>query len=1050
MENLPFWAGQFLLPFEFELFPPSKQPSPLPNEALFYEHGTSSYSIELCWLRLIPARHIHSSYMIYRRALNLSTQLLLVLSALLLAFQAQAQTVNWRRLNGPYGGNVIDLLTDTSGTVFVLTADEFATLDPSSGSWEQLISDEHFNNGPSAVFIRNRTDIAISFGSAWFVTEDGGKNWTRAGGGKDIITSGFQIGDTLYGGSKANGVFRTYSSQFLTYWEKVDTSHWPVYSLIRDSSDVWFAGSLGSVYRSTDHGGTWTSLGGLPAVNVTTLVKFGGELVAGTQGSGVFKWSSGSATWVSLNPGTEPWVISSFAIRGGTLFVGSMDAGVFRYNGGTMWTEFNDGLSEQRVSKLFVAPSGAFLAGTTNGLYSQSGSSSRWEAIGLPITQVASLVETPKHSILARTNNGLFRSTDSGEHWTDISINASRAQVVSFAQSTSGTLVAGVGTAFRSRDNGLHWTSSTVAPGGTGIGQVSYVGGHTFLGYSNYHYRSSNDGATWDLQNNLAQTLPIQVSGTGTFIFGTDYRAVYRSVDSGVHWDSIFRSGTVLASGPNVRVFNVSDSGMYKSYYSSDAGYSWQLVSNSDRYIYASANGSSGVYFAAYGGVFRAPNLSAPYSQTAFTNYSTAIATNGPSVVDFDAKHGLFYSVDNGNSWHASQGVYDSVLSLMCDAGGLYFAATVGGIYRSEDSGRTFISASLGLEPTAIYPGNPPNAYGLSVSRNGHVFANAIGRGLAVSTDEGDHWRLVDTTDFAFGGIAFSIAPSGRIFRNLNSGTQDLTYSDDEGASWDTVHQPSLQNLSFDSSGGVIAYYRTSGGRVYVRYSSDNGANWQQIEGLESYGIPGYAAVDPHGQIYLCNLFFGTSEGQHALITTTNFLDTVQHPALDTESVTAIAIDRQGIAYVGGSDLRRTYSYRLYVSGDRGTTWKDSRGPAFPKLQSTICILPTDQYVYAGTDGAGVLRAPRAALAHVTQKQEAKPDVLRTFPNPAGSVATISTSVFGPCTLDVYNVVGVTVAHYEKVVTNIDVNTRALPSGVYSVVATSADRTGTCKLIVRH
>jgi photosystem II stability/assembly factor-like uncharacterized protein len=696
-----------------------------------------------------------------------------------------------------------------------------------------------------------------------------------------------------------------------------------------------------------------------------------------------------------------------------------------------------------------VRASGEFLAGTTNGLFSLAADNS-WEAIGLPVSQVISLVETPKHAILARCNNGLFRSSDSGEHWTDISINSTHTIIPSLAESAHGTLVTAMGlTAFRSKD-GEHWTATSIGPNGSSFGTVYHTGGSTFYFYNDYLYRSSNDGATWQLQDNLAQVRPIQFSSKDNLVFGANYSGIYRSRDSGAHWDSVFRRGTVISSGAFVRVVNVYDSGRYNTYASSDAGDSWRLVPTQNQYqIYASAVGSSGVYFAANAGVLRATDLSAAYTATSLTNYSTAIATNGPTVVAFDSKRGIYYSGDGGNSWHRSQGVYDSVLTLSSDAKGRYFAGTMGGIYRSEDSGKTFISSSAGLEPTALNFATTPSENGLAVARNGHAFANAIGWGLAESTDDGDHWRLIDTTNFAYSGIPFWVAPTGRIFRRPNTKSYYLAYSDDEGATWTTTDQLLLQNLAFDSVGGVVAFNGPSGSNIYVHYSSDGGAHWQEFDGLHSYGIDCRAAVDPKGQVYLCNLFFGGADGQHAVITTSNFADTTQHSVLDTVSITAIGIDRGGYVYAGASNLLHTYTYALYLSTDRGATWTNIRTSTFPE-ESIRSILPTDQYIYVGTDGGGLMRMPRTGTAGASSRPSSESATVRIHPMPANSVTTIDLGSSDASTISIVNSLGVCLAEYQSTGSQLNVDTRALPSGVYSVIARSTHGTHASRLVVKH
>jgi uncharacterized repeat protein (TIGR01451 family) len=158
---------------------------------------------------------------------------------------------------------------------------------------------------------------------------DNGATWAATGaisspGAVSLAASSAQV---AYAGSVNNGLFKT--SNGGGSWQQVGFSGKTVRALAVDPRDpqvVWASVLNDGVYRSTNGGQSWQPANsGLGSASVLTLLVSNAsgswEVLAGTQGSGVFRWN-GSA-W-------EPWGLSTLEVYSLTPWNDTIYAGTNR------------------------------------------------------------------------------------------------------------------------------------------------------------------------------------------------------------------------------------------------------------------------------------------------------------------------------------------------------------------------------------------------------------------------------------------------------------------------------------------------------------------------------------------------------------------------------------------------------------------------------------------------------------------------------------------------------------------------------------------------
>ena len=233
----------------------------------------------------------------------------------------------------------------------------------------------------------------------------------------------------------------------------------------------------------------------------------------------------------------------------------------------------------------------------------------------------------------------------------------------------------------------------------------------------------------------------------------------------------------------------------------------------------------------------------------------------------------LFRSTDGGKTWGVVRGLLDhphrgrwtpgggglclhTIVRDPDNAGRMWIAISSGGVYRTEDGGRTWTARNKGLR-AEFMPDKYPE-FGQCVhkvvqhpARAGRLFAQNHW-GLYRSDDAGDSWQDIARgvpSDFGFAMAAHPhepdtvyiipiksdmerVAPEAklRVYRTRNAGRswEALTRGLPQRHAYDIVLRDGLSTDSLDPAG---VYFGTRNGKLYA--SNDNGGSWRlAIDGL--------------------------------------------------------------------------------------------------------------------------------------------------------------------------------------------------------------------------
>jgi len=582
------------------------------------------------------------------------------------------------------------------------------------------------------------------------------------------------------------------------------------------SAATVYAGTGGGIYKSVDHGQSWTAASrGMTNVAIAALVidpvdpVIPRALLAGTAG-GLFRSTDGTGTWepVPLTAGSSD-DIQSLAVDAAdprTLYAGidpssPADHLVRSTDGGASW----EVVPFPGLRPLALAANGPLvLAGTFDGLSRSTDGGASWDVVaGVPGTVRTLFVRNLL--ILAGTASGIFRSLDGGATWSSTSEgipSPETAQVTALATDPlhpwvfyAGISRFGGSDVFKSADRGGHWR-----PVSTGLAQRGVL------------------------------ALAVDPTTGASVYAGMQVDGVFRSLDGATSWRAAnhgLRAATVLSvavdpSRPR-RLYAVAVNGIFRS---GDGGSTWtRLRSDSRGNI---AVDPTGVVYALTGTLGLARSRDAGVTWTAIDpslpgEITFALDPRHPNVLFAGGHLTLARSRNAGAAWsnEAMDCMDVESLDVIAKTGEVYaagFAACQfqgGGVRRSLDGGVTWTDVSSNLpgprfvRTFAADPRTPAHLF-----LGGWPGIGALGGALYRSTDRGASWsRLNGPGGDAIGIGAFAF-PSGAP-NTVYAGADGVWVSTDGGATWsrlDPLAGRLVKDLALDPTAPGALYAATEGG----------------------------------------------------------------------------------------------------------------------------------------------------------------------------------------------------------------------------------------------
>jgi photosystem II stability/assembly factor-like uncharacterized protein len=706
----------------------------------------------------------------------------------------------WEALKIGAGGWLVGMDVDPLGSTYLVRTDTYgAYVSDGSSPWRQLITSASMPAADLATFGTQDTPwfpqgvyeirvapsnpnrlYMIFIGSGYlsqtvYRSDDRGTSWYRAGNGY------------LAGSLDPNDSYRQNGEKLA-----VD----PV------NPDVAYAGAAGGLYVTTNGGGSWSLVSGVPAPTtaaeaITGIVfdpttgKAGGQtttIYATSNGNGVYRSTDAGVTWSAMPSGGPTTCAHAVVASDGTLYMIAADTSsnlLYRFTGGAWATSA-------------INPSGA--NGDTRGL-----------AVD-PFNSARVVCSRGSGHLSVSTNHGV---TFSGWNWTQ-TLSATDVPWLQSQNVGPGTSMAVAAIRFDPVTQNKLWFSE-----GTGVWTVTNPSATTPNAWQSF---------SAGIEQLVAYDVTVPPGSAYVFVAGGD-KSVFRTLRNNTayptsdvtmgHTDPLIPAWAVNYSWVNpqhvVAVINGISYGTNPGYsgYSLDGGATWTQFPSQPA--------------AGFGGDVIAPSIDNILMVVGSNGYAYRSTNRGTSWTALAGVPGGLHAGGFSVQKHvlAIDGAYDGSTNKT-----LYLYAAGNGTYRSTDDGATWTRVSTktltgdtyGVKLRSV-PGQAGHLF-LTVGRTGspgspHPWSGTY---LYRSTDGGVTWATVpgvgEPYDVALGAPAPSGSYPAIYFAGWYNSVWGIWRSVDSAATWQQIGP--YPNNSLDMI-NTLAAARDTYGELYVAFQ---GSGW--------------------------------------------------------------------------------------------------------------------------------------------------------------------------------------------------------------------------------
>jgi len=546
----------------------------------------------------------------------------------------------------------------------------------------------------------------------------------------------------------------------------------------------------------------------------------------------------------------------------------------------------------------------------------------------------------------------LYRTSD-GMHWEKLpeadiwplATNGSNLVAQALANYYSNSVPAKL---IISHDNGETWTEGNMPPGGEHFSEIVWCSHGIYIpnGQENFIFRSVDEGQTWD------SIFPPFQYGYDIWefddrLYGSSSSGIWRTDTNGENWTSLtvpLGANEIFAHGQHILVGTGSN--IWQSH---DEGQTWSNQSKpwAENFTAFQLVGDT-VYVAGGGNLARSDDFGESwevlYLDDTYQFYFFYMATAGGQILGSTYNIGVLrWDEASGTIVQANEGLGSGAVYNLAAGGNRVWAGAGNGVFQYDLSQENWSANSPLPIPEHFYESIATNDNGLVCA------AEWLTDHFFLSTDFGQSWDTIYpfTEPWDFGYI-YSLMLSDEVIFLWNDLENFLWRSDDLGQNWEQVDAPFFIGSIIKFNGLLLGY---SNQQIYS--SSDLGMTWEVFSDFPYGNIH---SMYTSGDRLMIGYYINISGQYHRrLYTSTDGINwAYAHDGLPEVS---LYIDPSSEYYLPGFYYYQE-EYFLYapsigffVSQDSCKTWLPL------EHRNWYAVTMADGKFYAGSFGGGVIRA---------------------------------------------------------------------------------------------
>lgn len=637
----------------------------------------------------------------------------------------------------------------------------------------------------------------------------------------------------------------------------------------------------------------------------------------------------------------------------------------------------------------------------------------QWQKTNKPDGGMVNSVAGVNSVAFAGTINGIYKSTNNGDSWEFI---------------------------YKSNDNDLMFSFNSI------IFAASYGQLH----------RSTDLGKSW------STTIPDKNSGwtysyatSDSAIFICTKNGIYKSIDDGVSWTDF---GLI---GKDVNSIAIKDDKIYAAskhciFVSPTNRIEWNIFSDDSSleagwYVVHLALDKDYIYISNSNGFYRSSLIIPSWENLGYL-YGPIYTFNSILFVG-DTWRGIFYSVDNGETFIESNLDASQILQITLAGTEMYAATFLDGVYHSSDNGKNWTQKNNGIKAQDSK----------SIATIGSDLFIGGGKTVFHSPDNGDNWIEIKNDRRMWNVLNLTSTNTG-----VYVGSWDgLDYYDISKKTWAHLFDSQTNDVYVNKD--TIAVVTFAEG-AFISYNE--GLTWDTLSSISGSSINNfndYWFIGGNNNIYRSPNWIPTNSG---LTTSSNTIWSIKNIK---GSIYAGACDGLYNSTNNGNTWTKLFSgyineiytakdniiiasrSGIYFSKDEGVNWLNpSKGL---ENLNVISVAANNSFAFALTADGNVSRRPLAEIyVDVNVNKNNIPgnyDLLQNFPNPFNPSTTIKYSIpkSSFVSLKILDILGKeiqTIVNEEKQPGNYEVKFDGsnLASGIYLYQLKVADFVETKKMIL--